>query len=151
MSRLGDVYWTLVSPLWERLSKFGNPNRFINEFAAASVTGRTLFAAHWCQSEVCNGGFHQFFYNSTGVLAPEAAASFRSLGMPQIALVVEAAMRWFGEPYPRNRQERIEILQAHDDKAQFRSLDETFYKLWDSENGGFLRAADSYAIAMANR
>ncbi|WP_369973953.1 DUF4375 domain-containing protein [Polaromonas sp. SP1] len=37
------------------------------------MPSRHLFAVHWCQSEICNGGFMQFFANSTGVLAPEVA------------------------------------------------------------------------------
>src|SRR5687767_13179443 len=64
----GQHYWSLVEPVWETISIYHTPDIFLTQFNSASLASRTLFAAHWCQSEVRNGGFHQFFGNSTGVL-----------------------------------------------------------------------------------
>jgi len=44
-----------------------------------------LYSAYFCQFEVCNGGFSQFFSNSTGVLAPEAVEAFKAIGQPGVA------------------------------------------------------------------
>jgi Domain of unknown function (DUF4375) len=56
-----------------------------------------------CQSEVCNGGFDQFFYNGTGVLAPEAAET--SLVMAGLLLVaVPAASAQKPKPMPTQPQ-----------------------------------------------
>jgi hypothetical protein len=93
-------YWSLVEPVWDAISIYDGPEEFLAQFGAANAVSRTLFAAHWCQSEVQNGGLHQFFHNSTGVLAPEAAAAFDALEMPKTADVVRSAISWFGLEFP---------------------------------------------------
>lgn len=94
-----------------------------------------LFAAHSCQSEVCNGGFQQFFGNSTGVLAPEAVEGFREIGQSQIAALIERAMSLIGTPYPRDREERQARL-TQISRSSLDALDEMFYSLIESEAGG---------------
>src|SRR5690349_19083535 len=109
----GEAYWAVLEPAWDSVSIYDGPARFQREFEAASVTARNLLAAHWCQSEVCNGGFHQFFKNSTGVLAPEAVAAFHALGLPELAATVAQAIAWFGPTYPRDREPRKQVLSAY--------------------------------------
>lgn len=103
-----------------------------------------LFAAHFCQSEICNGGFHQFFGNSTGVLAPEAVEGFREIGQAQVAALIEKGMSLFGGTYPRDRNDRQARL-AEVSRNSLNALDQTFYSLIDSEGGDFTVAADRYA------
>ena len=148
----GEAYWSVLEPAWNAVSIYDGAARFQREFATISTKACNLLAAHWCQSEVCNGGFHQFFTNSTGVLAPEAVEAFRVLGMPELARVVAQAMLWFGPLYPRDqstRQAALSGFAAGDPKASspFEQLDTSFYRLLDSESGGFYRAADEYALA----
>ena len=143
-------YWKLIEPHWERISIYDGAEAFLREFDATPVAVRTLFAAHWCQSEVCNGGFHQFFWNPTGVLAPEAAAAFEALNMPGIAALVRRAMRFFGPAFPRERERRVEVLDeyrdAHADApSPFESIDDEFDELRDEEAGGWETAANDYA------
>jgi hypothetical protein len=142
--RDGETYWAVVEPVWEKIDIYEGPETFVRTYAGAAKTARLLYAAHFCQSEVCNGGFDQFFWNSTGVLGPEAVEGFRAIGMSCTADLVQEAMEQLGEPYPRDREERQARLegvsQDHLDK-----LDQEFFKLIVSENGGFARAADKYA------
>jgi hypothetical protein len=71
-------YWDVVEPYWNQID-IQDPDIFQHTFQSAPKISGLMFAAHFCQSEVCNGGFHQFFWNSTGVLAPEESkASVRS-------------------------------------------------------------------------
>jgi len=143
----GETYWKLVHPIWQKLSIFDEIVRFDLEFEDAPLKARSLFAAHWCQSEVRNGGFYQFFYNSTGILAPHAVSSFQLLSMPQSAGLVQQAINWFEQPYPRERRARLQQLKNVEGKKQFYSLDDKFYPLIREENGGFTKAADAYAEA----
>ena len=106
-----------------------------------------MFAAHFCQSEICNGGFGQFFGNPTGVLAPEAIEGFREIGQMQIAALIESAMALIGSPYPRDRVEREERL-SQVSKAALDALDERLFVLIESEAGGFKYAADRYVERM---
>src|SRR5437870_1993912 len=96
----GSVYWAVIEPVCDSISIYDGPARFLSEHAAAPTVARTLFAAHWCQSEVCNGGFEQFFSNSTGVLGPEAILAFHEIGMPLTSSLIANAAAYLGEPYP---------------------------------------------------
>ena len=145
-------YWTLVDPIWEAVSIYDGPEVFLLQYTAAPEASRVLLAAHWCQSEICNGGFEQFFFNSTGVLAPEAVEAFRKIGMPQIASLIERAMSVFGTIYPRDRAARCAALDdicgaSQNDGEAFGDLDDSFFVLIESEKGGFEAAADAYAAA----
>src|SRR5438105_3105405 len=96
----GELYWSLVKPIWRSVRVYSPPDEFLAQFAGLRPEVGHLFAAHWCQSEVRNGGLHQFFSNSTGVLAPEALVGFRAIGITEWADIVAEAMRFFGESYP---------------------------------------------------
>jgi hypothetical protein len=145
-------YWSLVKPVWDRISIYDDPSAFLNQWALAPVAARNLFAAHWATSEIRNGGLPQFFSNSTGVLAPEAVAAFTALGMPKVAHTISRAMAFFESPYPRDRSIRENALEAFwRDNGEaaadhlFAAEDDQFADLIDSENGGFEEAADRYA------
>ncbi|MBW8845009.1 MAG: DUF4375 domain-containing protein [Burkholderiales bacterium] len=145
-------YWKLVEPIWDSVSIYDGGDIFLQQFAAAPEASQTLFAAHWTQSEVLNGGFGQYFFNSTGVLAPEAITAFRQLGMPKTAAAVERAVSFFGPPYPRDRGERQEELEAAADRFgeafdPFQEANDVFFESVEEEAGGFEAAADAYAAA----
>jgi hypothetical protein len=137
-------YWATVEPVWDLIDIYDGPQKFVQTFDSAPKASRLLFAAHFCQSEVCNGGFDQFFWNSTGVLAPEAVEGFQEIGQTQIAGLVLKAMKLFGDDYPRDRAER-QLRLTEVSKSSLDSLDQMFYALIESEAGGFTAAADRYA------
>ncbi len=132
-----------------------------------------MFAAHFCLSEVNNGGLLQFFWNSTGVLAPEAIEGFEAIGMPELASKVSAAASLLGAPFPRDRDERWDALLAASGRTEdqlesifkrnsnlylcfeettrdlnFESLSNQALELSRSENGDFGNAATKYAESL---
>jgi hypothetical protein len=148
-----DGYWRHVEPIWNAISIYDGPDTFLRQFSRVPEHAGHLFAVHWCISEVCNGGLHQFFSNSTGVLAPEAVAGFRAVGMPETAAIVEQAMARLPSPYPRDREDREDALDALDPEdmdeeddweSPFDDLDSRFYELYSTENGGW-KSIDGYA------
>ncbi len=140
-------YWSIVEPVWDAINISDGPEVFAQTFGSAPRTSGLLFAAHFCQSEICNGGFGQFFGNSTGVLAPEAVEGFREIGQVEVAALIEKAISLFGIVYPRDRKER-ETRLTQVSRSSLGSLDEMFYSLIDSEAGGFIAAADRYAATV---
>ncbi len=143
-------YWTLIKPVWDSISIYDGAERFLVDYEAAPEVSRVLFAAHWCQSEICNGGFHQFYSNSTGVLAPEAYEAFQKLGMPKVANLIAQSMAWFDSPFPRDRAMRQVALDAHtelhaESPDPFDALDAPFFNELESEAGGFAAAANAFA------
>ena len=146
----GELYWSLVDPIWDRVSIYDGPEVFLDQVNKVSEVQKYLFAAHWCQSEVRNGGLHQFFSNDTGVLAPEALEAFHLLGLEQCATALARAMAFFGDVYPRERSERAEALDALELKDPenwnpFDAMDHAFYAA--VQDHGFERAADDFAAS----
>ena len=134
-------YWSLVDPIWEVVKIYDGPEAFLATFGKVQRECGLLYAAHFCQSEVCNGGFDQFFFNSTGVLAPEALEGFAVIGQPQIQSLLSQAMSILGSPYVREREARqyaLERLPAD----SFEELNQKFFALIETEAGGFEVAAD---------
>lgn len=148
--KLGYSYLQAINPIWERISIYDGAKVFLKQFGKVTPQWGHLFAAHWCQAEVCNGGFHQFFHNTTGVLAPEAADGFEAIGLNDLAALVREAMELFGQPYPREREKRINILdripgETRKEWDPFYELNTRFYALLGPDHLRFAKAADEYA------
>lgn len=112
-------YWQIIEPIWydEELNS-DDPQVFLKRFSRLSEPQQILFPVHWLDAEVCNGGFHQLFSNPTGILAPEAIGGFRAIGLNDFAALVEEAMSFFGSPYPREREQREELLDLFDQENE---------------------------------
>jgi hypothetical protein len=153
-SKPGERSWKLVAPHWYSVDVHDQPSVVLSQLAALRPPSKNLLAAYWLFSEVENGAFPQFFWNSTGVLAPEALAAFRELGLAEAAVAIEKAMHLFGDPYPRDDAARQEILgpiwnpRAHYDEELLESLldlTEQFYDALGKKLRLFYEAADAYA------
>jgi hypothetical protein len=81
---VAEAYWAIIEPIWQTIDISDGADVFLDTFFKAPQDAALLYAAHFCQSEVCNGGFFQFFFNSTGILAPEAVNGFRAIGQYKI-------------------------------------------------------------------
>ena len=127
----GAAAWRLIEPHWEAVSIYDGPIVFLDGLERLTEAARHLFAIWWCDSEVCNGGFHQFFSNSTGVLAPEALEGLRAIGLRECADLLEAATDKFHTPYPRDREARHAALQAIELPGEKREQWDPFYELDD--------------------
>ena len=135
-SLYGGDYGRLVRPVWGRISIYDRPEVFLRQYRQVRPEVGHLFAAHWCQSEVRNGGFRQFFGNSTGVLAPEAVEGFRAIGLPECAELLAEAMRYFGVPYPRERVERqTRLSELTGECDSFAELNARFGRRWSGLAG----------------
>lgn len=146
----GLAAWRVIEPYCEALSIYDGPLVFLDGFERLPEPARHLLAVWWCDAEVCNGGFYQFFTNSTGVLAPEAAEGFRAVGLAECAELVESAIAKFYEPYPRDRAARraaLEVLKRPGEKRAewdpFGEMDGRYFAARDRL--GYHRSIDEYA------
>jgi hypothetical protein len=159
-------HWKLIESLCDKIDIYHGPDSFLASFQKVRPEIGFLYSAHFCRSEICNGGFTQFFSNSTGVLAPEAVSGFALIGQPKIAKIVQRAMDLLCLPYLRNREDRQKALtkmisiagnrgSENDALAGYRNviafepLEDEFYSLIDVEDGGFETAAGNYAMVLA--
>lgn len=151
------AYREYMSAAWAAIDIYNGPDAFFASFAAVPAPAADLVAAHWLVSEVRNGAFPQFFSNATGVLAPEAVQALRRLGLPEAAALVEEAMSFFDEPYPRDRaarQERIDwVWEDELSEGEQHNLDlmleisGEFLDAIGRDMEHFIPAADAYARA----
>ena len=108
----GTDYWDLVAPHWSELNEawYLGPDVFLARLQTVPLRSQHLYASHWCYSEVCNGGFYQFFFNTTGILAPEAVSGFHAMGADELSEILSRALAYFGPHYPRVRELRMDSL-----------------------------------------
>ena len=165
-------YWDLVEPFF-KLIDFTDPQTFAASTAIIPRGVVLLYATHYFLSEIHNGGFLQFFWNSTGLIAPEAIEGFIAIGMPKLAALLQATAAPLGSPYPRDRDPRWDALMMASGLHE-RDLKKIFGKqpnmylafaeaterlfpddlnseawgLAQSENGGFQEAATRYARSL---
>jgi len=93
-------------------------------------TERQLCAAHGLEGEVMNGGFDQYFFNSTGNEAEIALAGLKAMGATAAAALLERAMAVFpdGQP-PSDRQRRLEAMTKMESRSKpvWDQCDREFY------------------------
>jgi hypothetical protein len=73
--------WIAIEKLWDQINIYDGPDTFLSTSSAAGQPAALLYAAHFAESEICNGGFKQQFSNSTGILSPEAVQGFQLIGI----------------------------------------------------------------------
>ncbi len=124
--------WEVVDPVWWTGNIYDGVDEYDASLREYTDRQRLVFAAIWYVSEVNNGGHDQFFFNSTGIVWPDAVRAFREIGLPQVSeILIESGRRLGGEP-SRDRFERQ--AQLEDTEADFRDLDDRFYELQNEVN-----------------
>ena len=82
------------------------------------------------EREVNNGGFNQYFYNSSGDYAHETILALEAIGAENARTILAAAVNEFPDHLvPKDRDERQEALAKIESKAQesWDKLDSEFY------------------------
>lgn len=89
------------------------------------------------EREINNGGFNQFFYNSSGDFAHETIKSLKIIGADKTAAILQQAIDLFPDKtVPQDRIERQEILKKIETTANeiFEDLDQKFFVYEDDLN-----------------
>lgn len=148
-SQVGDFYFSIIEPVFGKIS-FADPTEvFLYKFLRLIEVERNLFATHFCYAQIVNGGLNQFFWNSTGIVAPESALGFRAIGFKRCAEIIEEAISFFDKPYSRDCAYRRENLARIEKKLgnldPFSSMDDEFYDSLCLTDFLFEKLADKYA------
>jgi len=96
---------------------------------------RAIYVTWWVESEVRNGGFNQFFWNSHGVFAEDAVKGYEFLGAPEhaallreaiaVSLAEEAIVKKF-----KNKNSRESFSESYQ-HTKLTDIDKKFHKLGD--------------------
>jgi len=114
-----------------------NPNsRFWKVSYEELTTPEKVFVSIWeLESEVNNGGFHQYFFNSSGDNARHCVSALESIGAMNFAALVKQANSVFenGEPPADSGIRQPQIEKFSDDQKKFLDeLDQKFFKYPDN-------------------
>ena len=122
----------LILPLfWESPRDFTSPEL-------------TFVSVSQLEAEVNNGGFHQYYFNSAGDLAPDTPEALEAIGAHHTARIVRAANSVFPSGPPRDRDARQDILEALPEDV-FEEFDDEFL-VYEDDLSSLL-----YSFVQANR
>lgn len=149
-------YPRVYAPYYEQFNFYDGREQWLASIADAPREAALLFSLHWLHLEVYNGGFWQYFFNSTGNSCPEAIEGFAAIGMPEVATVIESAAAKLGEPFPLDVEKRRELVGDPQDRMDFEEQEEMFYDLADTDKvfrklPKFVPYAEAFADDFENR
>ena len=87
-----------------------NKTQYGEDMSALSEAERIFYITQTLEMEVNNGGFSQFFYNSSGNFSNELVGAFTAIGANATAAICQKAISAFGRDIPVDRDEREEML-----------------------------------------
>lgn len=130
----GDLVQVVMDSVRNALDFYGDYESYRLGLAELTPGQIAVFATWWVEAEVWNGGWPQFFGNSTGMVAPEAVEGYRRFKMNGVARVVQSAIQFCEfSPYPRDRDERERRVPDYDaNKDEWERL----YEAFDEAMGG---------------
>jgi hypothetical protein len=89
------------------------------------------------EREINNGGFNQYFFNSSGDNAHETVISLKAIGADKTADILQKAIDQFPDKkVPKDRDERNVILEQIEETSNdvWDGLDQEFYQYQDDLN-----------------
>lgn len=110
---------------------YGDKMHLLNE------NQRVFYITQLLEMEVNNGGFSQFFFNSSGNFGNELVECFEKIGAVNTARICKKAVGVFGEKIPTNWEKRQKFLTPDDEKEEqriehiFEECDRVFFDFQD--------------------
>ncbi len=96
-----------------------------------------VYTTWWVEAEVANGGFNQYFWNSSGRFAEEAVAGFELIGAPKHATLMKRAIDTFSQEEERHRSfmdsNTAEAFSESYENNPLNAIDQEFWRLEESE------------------
>ena len=112
-----DDMWTINEPAYWSINIYGSYDDYLESAKGFTLEQRYLNAISWYFAEVNNGGHHQFFYNSTGIVWEDALTGLRLFKMDTLADNLQSVVDYLGGSIPFDREERWAILKDWDDEV----------------------------------
>ena len=106
--------------------EYGDEMGKLNEYE------RVFFITQTLEQEVNNGGFSQFFFNSSGDFSNEVVDAFKKIGAFKTAEICKKALAVFNGEVPTDRTERENLLDSLDCDDVLSECDDAFYEYEDN-------------------
>ena len=125
-----------------------NKTQYGDNMSVLSEAERTFYITQTLEMEINNGGFSQFFYNTSGNFSSELVNAFSAIGANATAVICQKAISAFGQDIPTDQEERQKML----DELESEELNEI---LEECDNAFFDYADDlnelNYTFAINNK
>ncbi|WP_024469588.1 DMP19 family protein [Treponema pedis] len=132
-----DLY-RLVDPMWWTVNIYGTYEEYLKSADGFTLEQRYLLAIQWYEAEVDNGGHHQFFSNSTGIVWKDALEGFKLFGIDDLYNNLLEVVEFFGGSISFDREQRCDMLSEAEEKDE-----KAFYDFLDTHDE-FFYANDSF-------
>ncbi|MBR5252599.1 MAG: DMP19 family protein [Clostridia bacterium] len=135
-----DHIWSLTDAndfVIAMVTHLDNKTNYGDNMSVLSEAERIFYVTQSLEMEVNNGGFSQFFFNSSGNFANELVSAFTAIGAIETATICQKAISAFGRDIPVDRDEREEMLEEleSDEIAEILTeCDNAFYEYKDNLN-----------------
>jgi hypothetical protein len=106
-TRMAYLAQVLVSAC---MGDWWTPSEADADFAVMARPQADIMVMQFFLWESFNGSAHQFFYNSSGTLAPQLAEVLDRVGLPDHAAGIRQGMAVFPGDYPRDTDARREVM-----------------------------------------
>lgn len=110
--------WDILEPVYGTVNIYGSYEEYLESAKLFTLEQRYLLAMTWYFIEVNNGGHHQFFYNSTGIVWEDALNAFKLFDMNEFAVNFEKVIAYFGAGIPFDREERWKLMQKLEEENE---------------------------------
>ena len=97
---------------------------------------QAVFSTWWLEAEVNNGGFNQFYFNSSGQYAQMAEIGFITIGAEKFSELTKRANKIYSENKERLEEFDDGTIESFSESYKdnpLNDLDTEFYNLYDSE------------------
>ena len=105
--------------------------------------GQQAFFSTWIiEGEVNNGGFNQFYFNSSGQYAEMAEVGFKTIGAEKFSELTKRANKIYSDNKKRLEEFDDGTMESFSESYKdnpLNDLDKEFYELYDAEKIGDLR------------
>jgi Domain of unknown function (DUF4375) len=115
----------------------GDACNYGDEMSQLTEPQKLFYLNQNLEREVNNGGFNQYFLNSSGDFAHETVLSLKTIGADITAQILQTAIDQFPEKYvPKNKDEREILLEKIEGLANkvWEELDQQFFEYKDNLN-----------------
>lgn len=103
---------------------------------------QAVFSTWWLEAEVNNGGFNQFYFNSSGQFAEMAEIGFGTIGAEKFSELTSRANKIYSENKERLEEFDDGTMESFSESYKdnpLNDMDTEFYKVYESEKIGDLR------------
>jgi len=128
----GDPH-SIIDPLWWEVRIYDGEKKYNEDLGKFSLPQRYIFAIQCYMAEVNNGGHWQFYYNSTGLVYPDALLGFQEIGHQQAYDILSETIALAGDEFSLDRSRRIRQLERLSDSQNdaMEALDMAFFEIDD--------------------